>query len=144
MKRFLFVFASIVLFQFAIADASAHKYGNITVSSVTKVYDGDTFTVNIANVHPIIGEAISIRIIGIDTPELKSKNPKTKAKACQARDYVANRLHQAKVIELVNIQRDKYFRILAEVFVDGINLGDELIEVGHAQPYDGGTKPCWD
>jgi endonuclease YncB( thermonuclease family) len=41
------------------------------------------------------------------------------------------------------MQRGKYFRIVADVFVDGSNLGQELIERGLAKPYDGGTKPKW-
>jgi tRNA G10 N-methylase Trm11 len=39
---------------------------------------------------------------------------------------------------------NKYFRILADVYVDGVNLADELIQHGHAKSYDGGTKSSWE
>jgi len=46
----------------------------------------------------------------------------------------------AKVVELRNLQRGKYFRIVADVYADGINVGDQLINEGLAVPYDGGRK----
>lgn len=120
-----------------------HTYGNLVVESVCRVHDGDTFIVNIADVHPIIGKEISVRIDGIDTPEMTDSRPCIKELAVKARDYVTQRLHNAKVIELVNLQRDKYFRLLARVYVDGEDLAEELIQVGLAQPYDGHAKPVW-
>lgn len=110
---------------------------------VDRVHDGDTFIAEIIGVHPIIGKEISIRIKGIDTPEVTDKRRDIKELALRARDYVAHRLQQAQVIELFDIQRDKYFRILADVYVDGVNLAEELILEGLAKPYDGKTKPEW-
>lgn len=46
-------------------------------------------------------------------------------------------------IELRNIQRSKYFRILADVYIDGVSLADNLIQSGHARPYDGGKRLGW-
>jgi endonuclease YncB( thermonuclease family) len=43
-------------------------------------------------------------------------------------------------IELKNMQRGKYFRIVADVHVDDKNLADMLIENNLAVRYDGGTK----
>jgi len=122
---------------------SATTYGNVTVSRVVSVYDGDTITVDIDNYPPIIGKSISVRIYGIDTPEIKSKNPKETERAKQARDYVQGLLKTAKVVELRNMRKDKYFRILAEVYVDGQSIADLLIKKGYAVPYDGGTKQDW-
>ena len=34
-------------------------------------------------------------------------------------------------------------RILADVPVNRRDVATQLIEQGHAQPYDGGTKPAW-
>jgi endonuclease YncB( thermonuclease family) len=113
------------------------------VRKVDRVHDGDTFIAEIADVHPLIGKEISIRIKGIDTPEITEKRQDIKALALKAREYVAHRLQQGSVVELCNVQRDKYFRILADVRVDGIDLGSELIQSGLAKPYDGKTKPTW-
>jgi micrococcal nuclease len=118
-------------------------YGNLHVQKVDRVHDGDTFIVEIADVHPLMGTQVSVRINGIDTPEITDKREEVKWLAIQARDYVAKRLEGAQSIELLNVQRDKYFRILADVLVDGVNLAEELVEKGLAKRYDGGVKPQW-
>ena len=40
-----------------------------------KNYDGDTITVDIPNVHSFFGNNISVRVRGIDTPEVRGKSP---------------------------------------------------------------------
>jgi len=47
------------------------------------------------------------------------------------------------VIELRDMQRGKYFRILANVYVDGKDLAQALIQEGHARAYDGGKRGSW-
>jgi len=69
--------------------------------------------------HPIIGEKISIRINGIDTPEIRGKCEKEKYDAQQTKEMVADILKDAERIDLKNIERGKYFRIVADVFVEG-------------------------
>jgi len=49
------------------------SYGNTSVIKVTSIYDGDTFRANIEGYPAIVGEHMSIRINGIDTPELRGK-----------------------------------------------------------------------
>lgn len=49
-------------------------------------------------------------------------------------------VYQAVFAGRQDIRRDKYFRLLCEVKVNGADLGTALIEHGHAVPYDGGTK----
>ncbi|MBT3923911.1 MAG: hypothetical protein HOF21_15195 [Nitrospina sp.] len=53
---------------------------------------------------------------------------------------VADILKDAERITLKNMERGKYFRIAADVFVDGENLADMLIEAGVAVRYGGGKK----
>jgi len=53
---------------------------------------------------------------------------------------VADILKDAEQIVLRNMERGKYFRIAADVIVDGESLGDMLIEAGMAVRYDGGKK----
>jgi micrococcal nuclease len=103
-------------------------------------YDGDNITFNLPALHPIIGEKISIRVNGIDTPEIRGKCEKEKYDAKQAKEMVADILKDAEVITLKNMERGKYFRIAADVIVDGESLGDMLVEAGMAVRYDGGTK----
>lgn len=103
-------------------------------------YDGDTITVNISNVHDLIGKKINIRIKGIDTPEISSKNKCEKAMADKAKKAVFNFFKNAKRIDLQNVGRGKYFRIVADVIVDKKSLAKHLTAKGLAYPYDSKKK----
>ena len=134
-----------ILFFIVVASAygkSQQTYGNL-VCKFVKNYDGDTITVNIPDVHPIIGKRISVRINGIDTPELRGTTGEIKEKARTAKRMVKNLCKRAKILELRNIKRGKYFRIVADVYVDEKCIADILIKNGLAKPYDGGKKPQW-
>jgi len=145
MSKFLISFLLIVFLSISVFSGSDEEtYGNVTLSEVTSIYDGDTFRGTIKDYPPILGYRISIRIYGIDCPELKDKNPKIKSLALQAKQYTVQRLREGKEIKLVDMRRDKYFRICAKVLIDGKDLGQELIKKGLAKPYDGGTKEKWE
>ena len=90
-------------------------------------YDGDTCRFDIPNVHPFFGENIPVRLAGIDTPEKRGKCQKEEDLAIKARDRVRTLLSQAQTIVLKNVQRGKYFRIVAEVWVNGVNVSEVLI-----------------
>ncbi|HAT77040.1 MAG TPA: nuclease [Flavobacterium sp.] len=123
-------------------DGKEQTYGDVEVEKVIRIYDGDTYYVNLKNVHPIIGKNIGIRLRGIDTPELKTGC--SKLLALKAKEFVAEKFKNAKLIQIKNISRDKYFRIDADVFVDSLDLSKELINAGFAKSYDGGTKTIWE
>lgn len=122
-----------------------HDDSTFRCVKILKNYDGDTLTADIPNVPALIGKNISVRVFGIDTPEVKTKNTCEKEAGRIARNLVSSTLKNAKNIELHNIQRDKYFRILADVMVDGRSLKDILLKNNLAYEYDGGTKrhPDW-
>lgn len=117
-------------------NASEKKYDSVYVDEVTSIYDGDTFGVNINKWPPIIGQRIPIRIRKVDTPELRGKCQEEKELARKAKQHTVQMLRNAKRIELQNIYRGKYFRILADVSVDGKDLGESLIFNGFALPFD--------
>ena len=147
-KKLIFTSLMLVFISYSYLFSSEKTYGKVCVSSIVKVYDGDTITVNIKKYPPIVGEEISVRIYGIDTPEIKGKTEYEKKKAIEARDYIIKRLNEGTKVELRNIRRDKYFRILFEVWVyipkrGWIDLSKELIEKGLARPYFGETKEEW-
>lgn len=138
------IIAVVCLLLFAVAAHGAPKtYGDAVVVEVTSIYDGDTFRCNLAGYPEIVGERIGIRINGIDTPELRDNRPAVKALARTAKQYTVQRLREGRKIVLRNMKRGKYFRIVADVYVDGSNLGQELTALGLAKPYDGGKKPKW-
>jgi len=129
-----------------VISANAQTFPDIIISGsdVVKVYDGDTITVNIPAYPALIGDSISIRIAGIDTPEIRSKQPCLKAKAQSAKAYVQSMLQKASQVKIANVKRGKYFRIVGEVWIDGVNLGQALIKAKLALPYDGKTKSRWE
>jgi endonuclease YncB( thermonuclease family) len=111
---------------------------------IVEVYDGDTFKIDLPSQHPLFGDDISVRVAGIDTPELKGSSDEIKALAYKAKNRTKELLSDAKTIELKNPQRDKYFRVLAEVWIDGESLGEKLKSDGLAKDYDGeGARPEW-
>jgi len=122
---------------------AAPQYGTVTVSKVISVYDGDTFRVNIASLPPIVGKNIAIRVNGVDTPEIRGKCQYEKNLALKARNFVRDKLANAKEIKLTNLQRGKYFRVVANVLVDGVSLEQELLDNELAYEYHGKRKLSW-
>jgi endonuclease YncB( thermonuclease family) len=122
---------------------AAPQYGTVIVSKVINVYDGDTFRVNIDSLPPIVGKNIPIRVNGVDTPEIRGKCQYEKDLALEARDFVRVKLSNAKEIKLTNLQRGKYFRVVANVLVDGVSLEQELLDNKLAYEYSGGKKLSW-
>ena len=86
---------------------------------------------------------MSIRINGIDTPEIKAHCEKEKILARAAKKVTVSLLRNAHKIELRNIRRGKYFRLIADVYVDGKPISNELIKNNLAVSYYGGYKKDW-
>ena len=92
-------------------------------SSVT-VQDGDTFSAG--------GQVI--RVLGLDTPEIAHPNlgwRKGQPFGEEARERAEELLEGAQVIEYLPAEKDRYGRLLAQVFLDGellavIMIGEHL------------------
>ena len=140
MKK-IFLVIALCLGAFIVQAATA--YGTVTVSKVISVYDGDTFRVNIYSLPPLVGKNIPIRLKGVDTPEIQGKCQYERDLALKARDFVRSKLSNAKEIRLQELKRGKYFRIIADVIVDGMSLEKELLENELAYKYSGGKKSSW-
>ncbi len=114
----------------------------IITGVVIKVYDGDTIT--IASKLPYPESPIyrfSVRLNGIDCPEIKGKDENEKECAKIAKEEMT-KLAFKEIVTLKNVQTEKYGRILADVYVNDINLNNHLLEQRLAVKYDGGTKIC--
>jgi len=133
---------NVVLFLLLLATPVLHAQ-NLVVSRVVSIYDADTFRVDISGWPPIIGSNMPIRVLGVDAPEIRGKCADEKIKARIAKEVTVNALHNAQIIELRNIKRGKYFRLLADIYLDGKSLASLLISTGHARPYDGGKRAGW-
>ena len=126
MKRTLLLLFGILLLAGCATHPQDKLYPDVKVSRLLRVIDGDTFACDIDEHSAIAGKNISIRLRGIDTPELRSRNPEERKSANLEKQRLSELLHGARVIELRNIDRDKYFRIDADVYIDGEPLLPKL------------------
>ena len=90
---------------------------------VTKVYDGDTCTVDIDAGFNIWVRDVSIRIHHIDSPEVKSKNELESKAGKKVRDIVSNMiLNKEIVIKTKKDAKEKFGRLLGVITIDNIIL----------------------
>lgn len=106
---------------------------------VIKVYDGDTITVASKILKGKDVYRFSVRLNGIDSPEIKGKSDAEKISAIVSRDKLSN-LILNKVVRLEDVKTEKYGRILAEVYLDNLHINQWMLENKLAEPYDGGKK----
>ena len=120
MKKLLFI----IIIAIALGGCYESDYSNYNFK-VVHIYDGDT--VKLSN-----GE--KVRYIGIDTPEMNYNNPPAEYFAQEAKEYNTKLVLGKKVkLEFDVVERDKYGRLLAYVYIDGKHISQEMIEHGYAK-----------
>jgi len=123
---------------------------------VVDVYDGDTIKTDLSWRLPYPLSKVSIRIYGIDTPEMPAKSYAITGKLNRAKcvkEAEMALIAKARVVELVGSGQLKISnfkwgrnggRIVAVVKVNGIDIGATLIKEGLAVEYFGkGKKQDW-
>jgi endonuclease YncB( thermonuclease family) len=111
----------------------------VSEAKVIKVYDGDTITIGFYMEGYEAPLRSSVRLNGIDTPEMRGKTPEEKQSAKLAQQFLSSQV-LGKIISLSNIAKEKYGRILADVTCDGVHINQLMIDTNHAVAYSGGTK----
>lgn len=115
---------------------------NVKTGKVVKVYDGDTITIA-SKLENSIDSPIyrfSVRLNGIDSPEMRGGSAHEKALATRSRDALSFKI-MGKIVTLCNVSLEKYGRLLADVLLeDGENINQWMISNHLAVAYDGGTK----
>ena len=114
--------------------------GNKYMAKIVYIYDGDTM-------HVVFKEfdqyyRWNCRIMGVDTPELRTKNEKEKKAGYAIRDKLREMLMD-KILKVKCDEFDKYGRVLGTIYVnqtDEKSVNDLMIENGYAYEYHGGTK----
>ena len=115
---------------------------------VERVVDGDTIDVNI-DLGFDIHHSARVRMMGIDTPESRTRNLAEKALGLASKARLKEMLKGQKVKLLTSKEgKGKFGRVLADVIIIGkqgteTNCNQQLIEEGHARPYYGGKKVPW-
>jgi endonuclease YncB( thermonuclease family) len=137
MKKYLL--SLVLISSIALADTPVWKFNPADV----EVYDGDTIKTKYA---PIEGlPPISIRIIGIDTPEMRGDCPKETELAIKAKNALVTELNKGP-FTVYPKGWDKYGgRIDGTVIAhDGTLVSARLVKMGLAKPYTGKVaKTSW-
>jgi micrococcal nuclease len=98
--------------------------------------DGDTIRV--------LGSRQSVRILGLDAPELHGKCPAEIEKARRAKARMQALIDGGITLEFEGRRIDKYGRLLARVIDEtGRDVANVMISEGLARPYDGGRRDGW-
>ena len=110
---------------------------------VTRVVDGDTVDV-VLDLGFSIDYRDRVRLMGIDTPESRTRNLKEKALGLASKARLKQLCAEYKGDLILRTSKDgkgKFGRILGSLFsIDGFDLNDQLIEEGYARDYYGGSK----
>jgi micrococcal nuclease len=106
---------------------------NTKTYSVIQVVDGDTIKVSMN------GEKVTIRLIGVDTPETVDPRKPVQCFGKEATNKIIELLRN-KIVVLEEDEsqgdKDKYGRLLRYIFLpDGTNVNKALIQEGYAYEY---------
>jgi endonuclease YncB( thermonuclease family) len=116
---------------------------HITHGKVIKVYDGDTITIATRLLHDKTIYRFSIRLRGIDSPEIHGKTENEKLLAIKSRDALTHLIHH-KIVVLKNVEYEKYGRLLADIYLLGQEtnptINQWMLDEKYAIPYDGRAK----
>lgn len=100
---------------------------------ITHVYDGDTCTANISLGCFVNKSPVKLRLFGINAPEIRGEE---RPMGLIAREALKSKVQGKQVILNTYLDRDdKYGRLLAVIYVDGLNINDWLVSNGYAIPY---------
>ena len=110
--------------------------------TLLRVIDGDTIDVNI-DLGFNIWHKGRIRMAGIDTPESRTRNKEEKVLGLAAKSRLKELLKKKKLSINCTKEKGKFGRILADVLANDININKQLMDEGHARPYQGGKKLPW-
>lgn len=115
------------------------------IAEVVKVYDGDTCTC-VVDLGFKLSARIKVRLVGIDTPEIRTKDLDEKKKGKETRDWLREKILGKKVM-LHTAKKGKFGRWLGTIWelkedkLDFENsYNNKLIVEGFAKPYQGGKR----
>lgn len=109
---------------------------------VTRVVDGDTVDVDIDLGFGMTYKKQRVRLMGIDTPESRTRNLEEKFYGLQSKAFLKSLIDKADQIQLVSHEKGKFGRILGELFDPDsmVSINVQMIEAYHAVPYFGQSK----
>ena len=111
------------------------------VKSIKKVIDGDTFDCIIDLGFDVLLEA-RVRMMGIDTPESRTRDLEEKKFGLLAKEYLIMKLEAEDIIVRTEVdnEKGKFGRILGWVWADDVNINQQMIDENMAVAYHGQSK----
>ena len=108
---------------------------------IRRVVDGDTVDITLDLGFDILYNN-RIRLLGIDTPESRTRDLEEKKLGLAAKDRVKELCPVGSTVTVKSTKdgRGKFGRILGEIYVGDVNVNKLLVEEGHAVEYFGGKK----
>jgi len=114
---------------------------------ILKVVDGDTVDVDIDLGFGVWLKKERVRMMGIDTPESRTRDKVEKLFGLTAKKYVKDNMPtnsmqvlKTEIDRSGEDKKGKFGRILGDFILDNKRLTDMMIEDGHAVAYFGGSK----
>lgn len=98
-------------------------------AEVLEVLDGDTVKVRLPS-----GRTKAIRVAEIDAPEVSHDKRGAQSGADEATKQLSDRI-SGKKISLSGLKGDPYGRFVASISVDGMNVGQDMLDKKVVQPY---------
>ena len=107
-------------------------------AKVRRVVDGDTLDLDIdLGFHITLSERV--RLMGIDTPETRTRNLVEKADGLKAKEFVIGFVADGSVVIKVH-GFGKFGRPLVDLYKGSVCLNEQLVLLGLAVPYFGGKR----
>ncbi len=108
---------------------------------VTRIVDGDTVDVDIDLGFGMTYKKQRVRMMGIDTPESRTRDLEEKFYGKQSKAHLETILAEGD-IQLQSHDKGKFGRILGELFVGSstYSVNQQMIDEYHAVPYFGQSK----
>ena len=109
------------------------------IKEVAKVVDGDTVDI-IIDLGFGLTKKERVRLVGIDTPESRTRDLEEKELGLDAKDFLQRRMADCENLWVRTEKDGKYGRMLGEIWCGVTNINDEMVSRGYAWEYDGGKK----
>lgn len=113
--------------------------GLAAVGVLSFVVDGPTYAID---GDTIMWRGESVRVVGVDTPEIHGRCALEIELARSARRFTAAELDKGETT-IERIGRDRFGRTLAIVRIGRADLADLLIAAGYGRPYHGERRKPW-
>lgn len=107
-------------------------------AKIDRVVDGDTVDA-LVDLGFDTWKKVRIRMMGINTPESRTRDLEEKKRGLAAKDRLIELLGDGN-FTLQSHGVGKYGRCLGEIFIEDMNVNQQLITEGHAVAYYGGTR----